>query len=339
MRSAKACVEGQSKLWRSCSVPNMANVTIYKRQYTLPVLATDRFEQLQRRIRERQQIIQQGKRSQQIEEQYHETLPPEPAPTGLLGRLFGKNAPQPRIITRTRIKTQMQKLSVDERFAAMKELMTEYVAMLGMLDAHKVEYERLLAQIGDDIRQVAAEKCQKILGHEARITRLAKQAEEIEDHSAMQMAANQQAQLVQSVQLLGQAILLILKKLDLFRAALHKIDNDQELKRGLLDKKVKQLGVRYELYLSQKDLYELQKEVSDMLRVALNFEELMRECFGPLQALIEDVTGMDGAFAGAVEEIKNLTSVMLNDDSGALATDALNDLRRFMNSASRMKRR
>ena len=62
-----------------------------------------------------------------------------------------------------------------------------------------------------------------------------------------------------------------------------------------------------------------------MLRVALNFEELMRECFGPLQALIEDVTGMDGAFAGAVEEIKNLTRVMLTDDSGALAADALND--------------
>ena len=302
------------------------NITIYKRQYTLPTLATGHFEQLQRRIRERQQLIQQGKRAKQFKEKYQETLPPEITDPGLLGRLFGKQpTSRSRTVTKTRTKTQFQELSVDERFSVMKELMAEYVAMLGMLDAHKVEYERLLAQIGDDIRQVATEKCQKILGHEARITRLAKQAEEIEDRSAMQMAANQQAQLVQSVQLLGQAILLILKKLDLFRAALHKIDDDQELKRGLLDKKVKQLGVRYELYLSQKDLYELQKEVSDMLRVALNFEELMRECFGPLQALIEDVTGMDGAFAGAVEEIKNLTRVMLNDDSGALATDALND--------------
>ena len=306
---------------------NMANITIYKRQYTLPVLATDRFAQLQNRIRERQQMIQQGKRARQIEESYHETLPPEQAaPVGVLGRIFGRTpAPQSRTVTRTRTKTQFQELSVDDRFSVMKELMAEYVAMLGMLDTHKVEYDRLLAQIGDDIRQVAAEKCAKIVQHDDRLTRLAQQAADIEDAGAAQMILSQQAQLVQSVRLLGQAMLLITKKLDLFQAALQKIDTDQELKRGLLDKKVKQLGLRYELYLSQKDIYELQKEVSDMLRVALNFEELMRECFGPLQALIEDVTGMDGAFAGAVEEIKNLTRVMLTDDSGALAADALND--------------
>ena len=306
---------------------NMANITIYKRQYTLPTLATDRFAQLQNRIRERQQMIQQGKRARQIEESYHETLPPEQAESvGLLGRIFGRTpAPQSRTVTRTRTKTQFQELSVDDRFSVMKELMAEYVAMLGMLDTHKVEYDRLLAQIGDDIRQVAAEKCAKIVQHDDRLTRLAQQAADIEDAGAAQMILSQQAQLVQSVRLLGQAMLLITKKLDLFQAALQKIDTDQELKRGLLDKKVKQLGLRYELYLSQKDIYELQKEVSDMLRVALNFEELMRECFGPLQALIEDVTGMDGAFAGAVEEIKNLTRVMLTDDSGALAADALND--------------
>ena len=272
-------------------------------------------------------MIQQGKRARQIEESYHETLPPEqPESVGLLGRIFGRTpAPQSRTVTRTRTKTQFQELSVDDRFSVMKELMAEYVAMLGMLDTHKVEYDRLLAQIGDDIRQVAAEKCAKIVQHDDRLTRLAQQAADIEDAGAAQMILSQQAQLVQSVRLLGQAMLLITKKLDLFRAALQKIDTDQELKRGLLDKKVKQLGLRYELYLSQKDIYELQKEVSDMLRVALNFEELMRECFGPLQALIEDVTGMDGAFAGAVEEIKSLTRVMLTDDSGALAADALND--------------
>ena len=302
----------------------MANITIYKRQYTLPVLATERFAQLQQRIRERQQMIQQGKRAQQIEESYHETLA---EPVGLLERLlFGKQAvARLRTITKMRTKTQLQELSVDDRFSVMKELMAEYVTMLGMLDTHKVEYDRLLTQIGDDIRLVAAEKCAKIVQHDDRLTRLAQQAAAIEDAGAAQMILSQQAQLVQSVRLLGQAMLLIAKKLDLFRAALQKIDTDQELKRGLLDKKVKQLGLRYELYLSQKDIYELQKEVSDMLRVALNFEELMRECFGPLQALIEDVTGMDGAFAGAVEEIKSLTRVMLTDDSGALAADALND--------------
>ena len=303
----------------------MANITIYKRQYTLPVLATERFAQLQQRIRERQQMIQQGKRAQQIEEKCRKTLPPEhPELINALVRIFGRTpAPQSRTVTQTPAKAQAQELSVEERFALMTELMSEYVTMLDMLDAHKVEYDRLLAQISDDIRQVAAEKCAKIAQHDDRLTRLAQQAADIEDAGAAQMILIQHTQLIESVRLFGQAMLLIMKKLDLFRAALQRINMAQELKRGLLDKKVKQLGLRYELYLSQKDIYELQKEVSDMLRVALNFEELMRECFGPLQAFIEDVAGMDGAFAGAVEEIKNLTRVILND-GGTWAADPLN---------------
>ena len=303
----------------------MANITIYKRQYTLPVLAIERFAQLQQRIRERQQMIQQGKRAQQIEEKCRKTLPPEhPELINALVRIFGRTpAPQSRTVTQTPAKAQAQELSVEERFALMTELMSEYVTMLDMLDAHKVEYDRLLAQISDDIRQVAAEKCAKIAQHDDRLTRLAQQAADIEDAGAAQMILIQHTQLIESVRLFGQAMLLIMKKLDLFRAALQRINMAQELKRGLLDKKVKQLGLRYELYLSQKDIYELQKEVSDMLRVALNFEELMRECFGPLQAFIEDVAGMDGAFAGAVEEIKNLTRVILND-GGTWAADPLN---------------
>ena len=305
----------------------MANITIYKRQYTLPVLETDRFEQLQRRIRERQQMIQQGKRAQQIEERYHETLPPEqPESVGLLGRLFGKQAAaRPRVITKTRTKTQVQDLSAEERFALMKELMSEYVTMLGMLDTHKVEYDRLLAQIGDDIRLVAAEKCQKYLATDADLTRLEQDALADHDDSDARSLQADRGRLIQTIRVLGQAILLITKKIDLFHAGLNKIADDQELKKTLVDKKLRKLNRQYEMYLVKQKIVEYQKEVSEMLKVALNFEELMRECFGPLQALIEDVTGMDGAFAGAVEEIKNLTRVMLNDDSGALAANALND--------------
>ena len=305
----------------------MANITIYKRQYTLPALETDRFEQLQRRIRERQQMIQQGKRAQQIEESYHETLPPEqPESVGLLGRLFGKQAAaRPRVITKTRTKTQLQDLGAEERFALMKELMSEYVTMLGMLDAHKVEYDRLLVKIGDDIRLVAAEKCQKYLATDADLTRLEQDALADHDESDARSLQADRGRLIQTIRVLGQAILLITKKIDLFRAGLNKIADDQELKKTLVDKKLRKLNRQYEMYLVKQKIVEYQKEVSEMLKVALNFEELMRECFGPLQALIEDVTGMDGAFAGAVEEIKNLTRVMLNDDSGALAANALND--------------
>ena len=304
----------------------MANITIYKRQYTLPVLETDRFEQLQRRIRERQQMIQQGKRAQQIEESYNETLAEQAEPVGLFSRLFGiQAAASPRVITKTRMKTQVQDLSAEERFALMKELMSEYVTMLGMLDAHKVEYDRLLVKIGDDIRLVAAEKCQKYLATDADLTRLEQDALADHDDSDVRSLQADRGRLIQTIRVLGQAILLITKKIDLFRAGLNKIADDQELKKTLVDKKLRKLNRQYEMYLVKQKIVEYQKEVSEMLKVALNFEELMRECFGPLQALIEEVTGMDGAFAGAVEEIKNLTRVMLTDDSGALAANALND--------------
>ena len=304
----------------------MANITIYKRQYTLPALETDRFEQLQRRIRERQQMIQQGKRAQQIEESYNETLAEQAEPVGLFSRLFGiQAAASPRVITKTRTKTQFQDLSAEERFALMKELMSEYVTMLGMLDAHKVEYDRLLVKIGDDIRLVAAEKCQKYLATDADLTRLEQDALADHDESDARSLQADRGRLIQTIRVLGQAILLITKKIDLFHAGLNKIADDQELKKTLVDKKLRKLNRQYEMYLVKQKIVEYQKEVSEMLKVALNFEELMRECFGPLQALIEEVTGMDGAFAGAVEEIKNLTRVMLTDDSGALAANALND--------------
>ena len=64
-------------------------------------------------------------------------------------------------------------------------------------------------------------------------------------------------------------------------------------------------------YALQKRIDRVAYEVAQMAEVALNFEQYMRDHFGPLQGLLEQVAKADASLHRAVAEIEEITQQIL----------------------------
>lgn len=303
----------------------MDTITIYKREYTLPVLADYEFQQIQDSIRTRHETIKEGKRA--VQEQVPVQSAPKrdvPKSGGFLAKLFGSkstkrdtSSSQSRRIE-MKMQTRYQSLNFEQRFEETQKLIQDYEAMLHMLRSHKASYDRLLAQISDDIRQLVTERSRKILQAEAKRAELEAKASQFDDDETLAWTQSQEEQLVRSVRLVGQSAILIVKKLRLFQQGLARFTEDQAVQRQVLDSVAGRLHLRYEAYQLQKDINAIEQEAAELAKVAVNFEELMQECFGPFQQVIEEVITIDSTFAGAIQEIKGLTDIIQREQNGSM---------------------
>ena len=85
------------------------------------------------------------------------------------------------------------------------------------------------------------------------------------------------------MRLLGQAALLLLKKVELCREGLQKLADDQTLQQQVLSQMMGRLDAQRRAYELQQRIDRTAREVAQMAEVALQFEDYMREHFGPLQ--------------------------------------------------------
>src|SRR5437667_63094 len=70
-------------------------------------------------------------------------------------------------------------------------------------------------------------------------------------------------------------------------------------------------------YALQQRIEHVTRDVADMAEVALHFEEYIRNHFGPLQTLLEQVSRVDTTLHSAVAEIEAITQQMLQQESVA----------------------
>lgn len=255
----------------------MSNIRIYKREYTLPTLSNDQFIQLQKNIRLRQQLIKEGQRS---------------------STLFKRSQP----------------ISFDERFDELKKLVQDYETIIEVLKTHKEAYEVFFIELSDEVRVAVAEKCAEIFQIEQERLELEHSDITQHDNILLEKVKTQQDQLFRSIRLLGQAALLILKKIELFKTSLERLAEDQSQQKEVLDKMVIRLNHYYKAYELQKRIKRIEADVAEMANIAVNFEEFMREYLGPFQQLIEQVTEIDHNLSGTVNEIKTLTEMMLHEN-------------------------
>jgi formylglycine-generating enzyme required for sulfatase activity len=260
----------------------MVSVRILDQTYLLPTAATERFRRLQEQIQLRQRLIQEGVRQQSRR-------------WGLLPR-----APTP--------------LSVAERLHELHLLIRDYDTILAELQASKEAYEVFLTQLAAGVQQAVQRKSDAIRQIEQERAALQASAVAQQDAALEQWTRQGAEQLMQSVRLLGQAALLLLKKVALCHEGITRLAEDQAVQRRVLDELVSQFESHRRAYELQRRIEQVTREVANMADVALHFEAYMRGHFGPLQTLLAQVSRVDTTLHSAVAEIEALTQQMLQQE-------------------------
>lgn len=285
----------------------MATVKILDETYTLPEIASERFRRLQEQVHTRQRLIQGGTRPQ--------------------SRLWG-------LIPRAPVT-----LSEEERFCELGLLVLDYDAIIAGLQEGKEAYEAFFEQLATGVQQAVMHKSVEICQLEQERAALYESAVAQQDTALEQWAMQGEGQLLQSVRLLGQATLLLLKKVALCREGIHRLAEDQELQRQVLSQLVGQLENHRRAYTLQKRIDRVVHEVAQMAEVALNFEQYMRDHFGPLQGLLEQVVKADESLHKAVAEIEEITRQMLRQGTVPwFGSDALDQRMLHFLTTSTLKR-
>jgi formylglycine-generating enzyme required for sulfatase activity len=253
----------------------VASVTILDQTYALPAIATERFRALQEQVQAQQQVIQTG-------------LRPQPRLLGLIPRA-------PRTLT------------PEERWHELDLLVRNYDAIIAELGASKEAYAAFFGQLAAGVQQALIRQSAAMQRLEEE--RLADtQHPEVQQDTTLQRLLHEDGErLMHGVRLLGQAALLLLKKIALCQEGLARLVADQDLQRRVLSELTGRLGLHRRAYLRRQRIDQAVRDAARMAEVAVHFEAYMRDHLGPLQGILEQVVRMDSDLHRAVVEIEDLT--------------------------------
>src|SRR5262249_23407231 len=257
----------------------MSQVKLFGHTYSLPAVVNERFCRLQQRVNTQSRMIQEGIRRR---------------PRWLKIVQFSSVPLSPR-----------------ERFQELSLLVRHYDAIIEELCQSKDKYQLFFAELAAGVRQALDDKRKEMrsIEHERR-GRYQKAGAE-QDEVLQQLAREDEERLLQGVRLLGQAALLLLKKIAVCQQGITSLAEDQELQRKVLTQLIGRLDSHRRAYERRQRIYTVVREVAEMAKVALDFEGYMREHLGPLQHLIDKVVQVDQALHRAVTEIEDITQRML----------------------------
>ena len=253
----------------------MASIKILDQTYTLPAIATERFRALQNQVQEQQQAIQTG-------------LCPQP-------RLFGVIPRSPLMLT------------PEERWRELDRLVRNYDAIIAELRTSKEAYEAFFGQLATVVQQALVRQSEAMRREEEERLADAQHPGHQQDETLQRLMHEDGARLMQGVRLLGQAALLLLKKIALCQEGLARLVSDQDLQRRVLTELTTRLELHRRAYLRRQRIDQLVQDAARMAEVALHFEAYLRDHLGPLQGLLEQVVRVDSDLHRTVAEIEDLT--------------------------------
>jgi len=275
----------------------MSQVKLFGQTYSLPAVANERFHRLQQRVNTQSRLIQEGIRR------------------------------RPRWLKIVQFSSVP--LSPKERFQELSLLVRNYDAIIDELCDSKDAYHLFFAQLAAGVRQALNDKRKEMRSIEQE--RLASYQEAVaqRDEALQQLAREDEERLLQGVRLLGQAALLLLKKIAVCQEGITRLAEDQDLQRKVLTQLIGRLDSHRRAYERRQRIDKVVREVAEMAKVALDFERYMREHLGPLQDLIDKVVQVDEALHSAVTEIEDITQRMLQHDTIFLPDEVAPELTPF----------
>jgi len=253
----------------------VASVTILDQTYALPAIATERFRALQEQVQAQQQVIQTGLRRQP--------------------RLWGMIPRQPRTLT------------PEERWQELDLLVRNYDAIIVELGASKEAYGAFFGQLAAGVQQALVRQSAAMQRLEEERLADAQLPEVQQDATLQRLLYEDGERLMHGVRLLGQAALLLLKKIALCQEGLARLVADQDLQRRVLSELTGRLELHRRAYLRRQRIDQAVRDAARMAEVAVHFEAYMRDHLGSLQGLLEQVVRVDSDLHRAVAEIEDLT--------------------------------
>jgi formylglycine-generating enzyme required for sulfatase activity len=253
----------------------VASIKILDQTYMLPAIATERFRALQNQVQEQQQVIQTGRRSQP--------------------RLWGMIPRSPLMLT------------PEERWRELDRLVHNYDAIIAELRTSKEAYETFFGQLAAGVQQALVRQSEAMQREEEERLADAQHPGTQQDETLQRLVHEDGERLMQGVRLLGQAALLLLKKIALCQDGLSRLVSDQDLQRRVLTELTARLELHRRAYLRRQRIEQLVQDAARMAEVALHFEAYLRDHLGPLQGLLEQVVRVDSDLHRTVTEIEDLT--------------------------------
>lgn len=272
---------------------NTLPIKIYEKTYHLPVLSGANFGKLQQQIQLRQQIIKEGKRPSY--------------------NLFG-------------LLEKKQDVSLDERYTELKNLVTDYDALINLLSTNKDAYLEFFALLTDELRDIVIQQCQELDQYEKECQKLQLEAEKENDDGVLETCRAQQKQIFKSVFLLGRGSVLMLKKIQLISEGIKKLTDDQNAQRQVLESITKSLERHQRAFELQKKIDQAQQKAAKVADMAVNFENYISPYLGPFQGLIDRVTEIDEELVGTVTEIQGLVKNIVEDQMGVIGSTGEGEL-------------
>ena len=280
-------------------------IKIYRRTYDLPVLG-DNLDQLQNSIKTGSEALQRG---------YIVKKVPKEVMVEQKGGFLGMSK---KLVPKTIEETVKQELKFEERFQQLDSLVKNYDAVISCLAEHQDDYQEFFEQLADEIREIVTLKCREIADVERERLEVERIAKADRDDDLLQIAAQQKHEILETAKTIGYAAILMLKKLDLMSLSLNKIANDQQTQKQVLESMVKKLSGQRKAYEVQRKIKRLQDEAQELANIALNFEDYMQKFMGSFQTLLGNVANVDKELSGAMQEIKQIAEMTMNQQSATL---------------------
>ena len=281
-------------------------IKIYRRTYDLPVLGGDNLDQLQNAIKSGSEALQRGYIVKKVRQQVMVEQK-----SGFLGM-------SKKLVPKFIEETVKQELKFEERFQQLDNLVKNYDAVIASLTEHQDDYQEFFGQLADEIREIVTLKCQEIASVEEDRLEVERIGKADWDDDLLQIAAQQKIEILETAKTIGYAAILMLKKLDLMSLSLNKIANDQQTQKQVLESMVKKLSGQKKAYEVQLKIKRLQDEAKELANIALNFEDYMKKFMGSFQTLLGNVANVDKELSGAMQEIKQIAEMTMNQQSATL---------------------
>ncbi len=284
-------------------------IKIYRRTYDLPVLGGENLDQLQNAIKLGSEALQRGYIIRKVRQ---EVMVEQKS--GFLGM-------SKKLVPKFIEETVKQELKFEERFQQLDSLVKNYDAVIASLTEHQDDYQEFFGQLADEIREIVTLKCQEIASVEQDRLEVELIAQSDADDNLLQIATQQKIEILETAKTIGYAAILMLKKLDLMSLSLNKIANDQQTQKAVLESMVKKLSGQKKAYEVQLKIKRLQDEAKELANIALNFEDYMEKFMGSFQTLLGNVANVDKELSGAMQEIKQIAEMTMNQQSVTLPMD------------------
>jgi hypothetical protein len=251
----------------------MGEITILTKKYALPD-TRERLQSLTQEIQRRVHIIKTGA---------------VPVP-----RLMGIFPRQPK------------KLSAESCFTEIEKLVENYSQIIAQLKENKERYLEFFSILSNDVERAMKERAQQIREAEEERQRLQHELESNDAGGSISWIQEQEERLREAVRILGASALLLLKKLSLCKQGIETLSRDHDMQRTLLERLRNMLSLHRRMYVLDQKISRIESDVKQMAQMALHFEEYLRDYFGPLQVLLEQVFRVDKSLSIALSEIETI---------------------------------